>query len=66
MGSDLDRAFMAGDQREWHLGCPHCGKAILPDFHKVVRWETNETTKPGGELDFDAMRKTVRMVCPHC
>ncbi len=66
MGSDLDRAFMAGDQREWHLGCPHCGKAILPDFHKVVRWETNETTKPGGEWDFEAMRKTVRMVCPHC
>lgn len=66
VGSDLDRAFMAGDRREWHLACPECGELIDPEFAKVVRWDSDATTKPGGEWDFDKMRATVRMECPHC
>ncbi len=64
-GSDLDRAFTAGDQREWNLACPSCAALIPCDFG-LIRWETSETTKPGGVWKFDAVRETVRLHCPHC
>lgn len=65
VGSDLERAFLAGDQREWHLACPSCAGMIPCDFG-LVRWETSEATKPGGTWKFDAVRETVRLHCPHC
>ena len=43
VGSDLDRAFEAGDQREWHLACPFCAALFLPAFNKIIRWETSDT-----------------------
>jgi hypothetical protein len=64
-GSDLERAFAVGDQREWHLGCPACG-ALIPCKFDSIKWETSEATKPGGRWNFAAMRETVRLVCPSC
>lgn len=64
--TDLGRAFRAGNQREWHLRCPSCSELINPHFASVIRWDTNETTKPGGKWDIGEVRKTVRLRCPHC
>ena len=65
-GSDLDRAYLSGDQREWHLRCIHCKGMIPLEFKKVIRWDTNETTKPEGVWNYGEMRKTVRLECPSC
>ena len=63
--SDLERAFTAGDRREWHLACPTCAALIPCDFG-LVRWQTNEATKTGDAWNFAAVRETVRLECPHC
>ena len=64
-GSDLERAFDAGDRREWHLACPSCAGLIPSDFN-LMRWDTTPETKPNGEWNYEAVRRTVRLVCPHC
>ena len=64
--TDLGRAYRAGSQMEWHLQCPSCEKPIKPTFSKVIRWDTNEETKPSGKWNISAVRQTVRLVCPHC
>jgi phage terminase large subunit GpA len=68
-GSELDACFRAGDQREWELACPHCGghQAIdFVDLEKHLRFPTNETTKPAGQWDFEAVKNAARLVCEHC
>ena len=60
------KEYNRGTQNVYHLSCPKCKKLINPDFHKVIKWETNETTKPDNEWDMNAVKETVYMECPHC
>lgn len=64
-GDDMDREFMAGDQRHYYMPCPHCGQEWHMEF-KQLKWDENESTRPGGEWDYDELAKTIRYECPAC
>ena len=69
----LDLAFKDGDQRHYYVKCPNqeCGgefEMLWGEKGKPggFKWDTNETTKPGGNWDFNEVIKTIRYECPHC
>jgi len=64
-GDAMDTAFRAGDQRHWHFECPQCRHLQLLRFEQL-KWDTNETTKPGGKWRFDALAGTIRYECSGC
>ena len=64
-GDAMDTAFRAGDQRHWHFECPHCHHLQRLKFEQL-KWDTNETTKPGGKWRFDALAGTIRYECSGC
>jgi phage terminase large subunit GpA-like protein len=61
----VHRAFLQGDQRRWHFACPHCGQLQQLEF-KQLKWDENETTRPGGKWNFDAVAGTIRYECVGC
>lgn len=79
-GGDLDQAFTSGTMEEWEVPCPECrhfqpliwsedtgrrthdGKPIRAG----IIWETNDSTKPAGRWNFDALRPSVRYRCSKC
>ena len=65
-GDDFDNEYRSGTCEVWSLCCQKCGELFEPNFCDCVKWQTNETTKPEGEWDFEAVAKTVRMECPKC
>lgn len=66
VGDDFDLEYLSGTCDVWSLRCQGCGFLFEPDFYQCVRWETSDTTKPGGEWDFEKVVPTVRMVCSKC
>ncbi len=58
----IDRAFMQGDQRTYHLDCPCCGRVQRLHWDQL-KWDTNETTRPNGVYNFDALAETIRYEC---
>ena len=68
-GTEAQLAFEAGTMEEWNLGCPECGKLVVPRWAeqpRVLIWEANDITKPEGKAwNFQEVRKTVRFKCPH-
>lgn len=69
-GSEFHLDFLAGSQHEWFFLCMGCGKEIHlsppKTFEMLVRWNTNETTKPGGKWDVDQVAKTLGLECTSC
>lgn len=61
----MDQAFKSGTQSRWHLRCPGCGKVHALEWENL-KWDTNETTKPGGRWVMDEVAKTIRLECPGC
>ncbi len=61
----MEQFFQAGDQRTLHIKCPGCGEFILIKFEQW-KWTKNDTTKPGGRWNFDALAETIRWECPKC
>ncbi|MFM7099720.1 MAG: terminase gpA endonuclease subunit, partial [Verrucomicrobiota bacterium] len=64
-GDAVDRAYQAGDQRLYHLACPGCAQ-LQPLVWDQLKWDTNETTKPSGQWDFDRLAETIRFECKAC
>jgi phage terminase large subunit GpA-like protein len=62
VGDAVDREFKRGDQRTYHFPCPCCGHMQQLRFTQL-RWDTNDTTKPGGKWNFDELAKTIRYEC---
>lgn len=56
--SPIEREFLGGDQRYFHVPCPHCGE------YQELRWGGRETDY-GIKWDGDDQR-TVRYRCSHC
>jgi len=65
-GDAMDRAFEEGNAIEWHFDCPGCGVAQPLDFELQMKWDTNETTRPGGKWNFNRLAPTIRYECPYC
>lgn len=61
----VDQSYKSGDQRVWHFPCPQCGH-LQPLKFEQMKWDTNETTKPDGRWDFDALADTIRYECVSC
>jgi len=61
----VDRAYKAGDQRVYHIACPKCSQ-LQPLKWDQLKWTTDETTKPGGVWDLDALAETIRFECSAC
>lgn len=64
-GDQLHNEFLAGDQRHYYVPCPHCQQSQVLEFDRL-KWDENETTRPGGEWSFDALAATVRYECKAC
>ncbi len=64
-GDAVDRAFKAGDQRVFHITCPKCA-ALQPLVWEQLKWDTNETTRPAGQWDFDRLTASIRYECKAC
>lgn len=64
----MQQFFEKGDQRTWHIKCLKCGQFHLVNFEnfKMWKWDKNETTRPEGKWNFDALAETIRWECPAC
>jgi hypothetical protein len=81
-GDDFDAIHKQTDQRVLEYACPQCGyfqsfelSKLRGDDHPVEKlrgtyaglsWDTNETTKPNGRWDFEAVGKTAHHRCYLC
>lgn len=64
-GDEVHRAFLSGNQKTWHVRCPHCGHLQQLKFSQL-KWEKNDVTKPNGKWNFDALAETIRWQCEAC
>lgn len=58
-GSDLDRAFNAGDKREYHIYCFRCSRIFHPAW-AVIKWPKQD------DWDFSLLKASAYLECPHC
>ena len=65
MGDAMDRAYRSGDQRVFHFQCPGCHE-LHPLRFDLLKWDTNEMTRPGGMWNMDRVAETIRLECPKC
>jgi len=70
VGSEGHASYLSGSMDEWFFSCMGCGKDIWLSppkaFRALMRWDTNETTKPGGKWNLAEVSKTLRLECPEC
>jgi hypothetical protein len=64
----VDRFFLMGDQRHYYVQCPHCQDWWWmswgePGSPGGMKWDENETTRPNGQWDFDALAPTIHFEC---
>lgn len=64
-GDAVDQAFEQGDQRTPHFPCPACGH-IQQLLFPQLKFTKDETTKPNGKWNFDALAATIRFECAAC
>jgi len=55
--SRVEREYLKGDQRKYHVACPHCGE-MDELVWKNVKWDKNEHGHH--------MPETAYYACPHC
>lgn len=78
-GDELHGDWKEGSQTLFHWRCPHCqhsqpfrfGQSRTPIFEEErekggVKWDDNETTRPGGVWNFAELEKSVRYECEKC
>lgn len=68
--------FLKGDQRRYHIPCPHCEGSLLlawsPEYYTLpktgneafVYWD--KSAKIGGQWDYEKVMATTHVLCPHC
>jgi len=57
------KSFLAGDQRQYFLPCPHCGEFILLEFENV-KWDPAAKYSKGWNLGM--VMQTARYRCQKC
>lgn len=63
---DLDRAFEAGDKREWHLLCPACNALNTPKWERIKWPKTGDVKLENGEWNYRAVKDQTYFECEHC
>jgi hypothetical protein len=76
MHAAIWQAFIEGDQRRYHVPCPHCGKfvvfgwakhsTILPILGCEAWIEWDKEAKAGDAWDLQRVKRSARAVCPFC
>jgi hypothetical protein len=75
-GTKQDQAFLSGDQREFRIVCPGCGKWFAPS-RRTLHFEHLRLPKPGVVIEPEAphepmpfdmrrVRKETALKCPEC
>jgi phage terminase large subunit GpA-like protein len=62
---DLDRAFEAGDRREWCLACPSCGGLSTPKWERI-NYKDSGGARPDGTWDYKIVKAGTVYICEHC
>lgn len=69
--------FLLGDQRRFHVPCPHCSKPVVLAWSAAfqtmpkagceawIKWDT-EAKREDGSWDYDRVFGSARCECPHC
>jgi phage terminase large subunit GpA len=73
-GDDLDQAYEAGSQEVWQFPCPACHFYQAHEWsirredgtYAGVIWDTNQTTRPGGQWNYDAVKASAAYKCANC
>ena len=78
-GDAFTQDFLEGSQTHCHFRCLACGHSQPWRFGREpttffpharakggLRWDSNETTRPGGVWNFEEVKKTVRWECEEC
>ena len=73
-GDDLDQAYEAGTQEVWQFPCPAChfyqpfawSVRRQDGTYAGVTWATNDTTRPGGQWNYDAVKASAAYKCANC
>lgn len=59
--------FLLGDQRYYHMPCPHCEREITFQFPQLKWWiESKDEAKTDGEWDVKKVRKLAHYQCQEC
>jgi hypothetical protein len=59
--------FLKGDQRYFHLSCPHCKRMIALKWAQVRWWENDESeSKTDGDWDEEKVRRNTFYRCQEC
>lgn len=66
--SNIEKVYLLGDQRKWHIPCPCCGAFITLEWSTPLT--TNAEEKGGITWKLDAQNKlidkSVGYICPEC
>lgn len=67
-GHDMHKEWTESSRGEWSFTCRACGHAQRFKWGGRnelggLKWDSGEQMRPGGEWDYEAMKKTVRYVC---
>ena len=65
-GDEFERHWRQGTQEEWALGCINCGELIPLKFRECIEWNHDKAILGDFEYDFSVVKKTARLICPHC
>lgn len=60
---DTDKAFRAGDQREWNYVCEGC-EHVQPYLWEHVEWDKEAKGEEG--WDYERVRRSARVICAEC
>lgn len=64
-GHDLDVLWQSSSQHEWHMACPHCGQAFVPEWtDRILEWD--KSLDEQGRYLVDQTAATCRMIPPCC
>ena len=58
--SPIEKAYKAGDQRQWHVPCPHCHNP------QVLHWRLEDDQAPGGIVWKAGHPETAQYQCQFC
>jgi len=64
-GHELDVLWRSGTRHEWHVACPHCGHAFVPQWGAEM-FPVEQVANEGGLLNVGRTAESVRMVPPCC
>lgn len=64
VGEEFNNYFEQTNQQEYKWKCPQCSNYNAYNLD-MVKWDKEAVTE-SGDIDFDAVKNSIRYICPHC